>query len=153
VAISVTTEDEWRSFRAALGDPAWCEDPRFATQQSRFENRDAMYACIAEWTRDRTSQEATQALQAAGVAAGPVYSTAQLFADAQHDHRGFFIEIDHPVVGRKPIMRLPWQLAPAAGTRYWAAPTFGQHTDLVLRDILGVGEAEIASLRAEGVIA
>lgn len=66
--------------------------------------------------------------------------------------RGFFVQVEHPVVGRKPIMRLPWLLDPRPNGQYWAAPTLGQHNDIVFREILGLPESEIASLREEGVI-
>lgn len=57
------------------------------------------------------------------------------------------------MIGRKPIVGLPWRLAPGPAARYHAAPTLGQHTDLILRDVLDLGDAEIAVLREEGVIA
>jgi len=153
VAISVRSQEEWEAFCGALGRPAWCADPRFADQQSRFEHREALNRHVSEWTRTLTAAAATELLQAAGVAAGPSYSAAQLYADPHYNARGLFVEVEHPVVGRKPVMGLPYRLAPGPGPRYWAAPTLRQHTDLVLRDILELDEAEIASLREEGVVA
>ena len=72
--------------------------------------------------------------------------------DRQLNERGFFVEVAHPVVGRKPIMRLPWLQDPGPDGRYWAAPTLGQHNDLVFRDLVGLSNAEIAELRASNTI-
>jgi benzylsuccinate CoA-transferase BbsF subunit len=152
VAIAVETEAEWQAFRKALGEPEWAADDRFRDQPSRFRNRAALDECVAAWTRTRTPDEVTRVLQAAGVAAGPCYTAAEMDADPHFRARGVYTEVEHPVVGSKPIFTLPYRVEPG-GERYWAAPTFGQHTDHVLRDILGIDEAEIASLRAEGVIA
>lgn len=152
VAIAVESDEDWGAFCTALGNPGWCKDPRFADQRSRFENKEALDKRVAEWTRTRTAAEATELLQAAGVAAAPMYDAQQLYEDPQLRVRDFYVEVDHPLVGRQPIMGLPWVTEPEPARRFWAAPTFGQHTDHVLRDILGVDEAEIASLRDEGVI-
>ncbi len=152
VAISVQSQEEWEAFSTALGNPDWCRDPRFADQPSRFRHREALDHHVAEWTRGFTTSQVTEHLQAAGVAAGPSYSAAQMHADPHLQARGFFVEVDHPVVGKKPIMGLPWRMEPGPSARYWAAPTLGQHTDLVLRDILKLDDAEIAALRQEGVV-
>jgi benzylsuccinate CoA-transferase BbsF subunit len=152
VAISVHTQEEWEAFCAALGRPEWASDARFQDRDGRFRHREALDAHITEWTRTRTTGEVTQMLQAAGVAAGPSYTAQELYEDSYVHERGLFHEVDHPVIGRKPIVGMPWRLEPGPGSRYWAAPTFGQHTDLVLREVLGMNDAEIASLREEQII-
>jgi benzylsuccinate CoA-transferase BbsF subunit len=152
VAICVEDEDDWRAFCRALGAPAWTADPRFADQLSRFANREALDRLVGQWTRDRSAAAVTELLQAAGVAAGPSYTARQMFEDRHLHERGLYPEVDHPVVGHKPITGLPWRLEPGPTGQYWAAPTLGQHTDRVLHDILGIDEDEIASLRQEGVV-
>jgi crotonobetainyl-CoA:carnitine CoA-transferase CaiB-like acyl-CoA transferase len=152
VAISVSDEVEWQAFRTALGNPAWCDDARFADQFQRFENRDALYEYVETWTRERQVQDVVSVLQQAGVAAGPSYNSEDLFNDANMQARGMFPEVEHSFVGVKPIVALPWRLDGRRRERYWAAPTFGQDTDFILHDLLGVSEEEIASLRSQGVV-
>lgn len=152
VAIVVRTEPDWHALCAVLGHPAWTREERFADPIQRFHHRAALDAYLAEWTRHQTPEDVTQRLQAAGVAAAPVYSAAALYQDPHLRARGFFIEVEHPVVGRRPLMRLPWLTDPAPNGRYWAAPRLGEHTEVVLRDLLGLTAEEIAALRAEGAI-
>lgn len=151
VAISVLNQDEWSRFREALNDPEWTRDPRFADQLARFRHRDALDAMVGEWTSTRTAEEVMICLQAAGVAAGPAHDAAGMYQDPQLNARDFFVEVDHPVVGRKPVMRMPW-LTESTSSQYWAAPLLGQDNDMVFREILGLSEAEVAALRSEGVI-
>jgi benzylsuccinate CoA-transferase BbsF subunit len=152
VAIAIRHQREWEAFCRALGDPEWSRDPRFLDQLGRFHNREALDELVAGWTRRFTPQEVTERLQVVGVAAGPSFSAAEMYQDPHLNARGFFVQVEHPVVGRKPIMRLPWLLDPGPNGQYWAAPTLGQHNDIVFREILGLPESEIDSLRQEGVI-
>lgn len=152
VAIAVYDQQDWEAFSRALGQPAWTRDHRFADQLSRFRHREALDALVAPWTRQHTAEEVTAQLQAAGIAAGPSYNAAEMYGDPHLNDRGFFVEVEHPVVSRKPIMRMPWLLEPGPNGQYWAAPTLGQHNDVVFRDILGMNAAEVLALRDEGVI-
>jgi benzylsuccinate CoA-transferase BbsF subunit len=152
VAISVTDQEEWTLFCHALGDPSWCQDERFSDQLRRFENRDALYDYVAEWTSTRDVNQVVELLQSFGVAAGPSYNSEDMYNDPNMQARGMFPEVEHPFVGVKPIWALPWLMDGRRQERYWAAPTFGQDTDFVLRDLLGVSEDEIASLREQGVV-
>ena len=76
VAIDVGGEEEWDAFRAALGDPDWAREPRFADLLARHANQDELDEHIADWTRRRSKSEVTATLQGAGVAAGAVQTPA-----------------------------------------------------------------------------
>ena len=100
MAIAVFDDEEWSRFVDAIGRPAWTADERFATQQSRWENQDALDEAVATWTSQRDRYEATKLLQAAGVPAGAVQNAEDLNeTDPQLAHRGVFFEMDHPVIG------------------------------------------------------
>lgn len=152
VAIAVYSDEEWDRFRHALGDPEWARDERFADAPSRFANRNALDEHLRPWCRERTPDEITALLQSAGVSAAPVFTAKRLYEDEHLNARGAWVHLDHPVVGRKPVGGLPWHIEPAPAEQYWPAPLLGQHTDHVLRDILGIDDAEIARLREEGVV-
>jgi crotonobetainyl-CoA:carnitine CoA-transferase CaiB-like acyl-CoA transferase len=70
-AIAVFTDEEWRAFCRAIGDPEWTKDARFATPRSRKENEDELDKRVEEWTSIRTTGDAMQTLQKAGMPAGP----------------------------------------------------------------------------------
>lgn len=152
VAIAVYNQAGWEAFCGVLAQPTWAQDPRFRDPVSRYHNREGLDVHVADWTRERTAEEVTILLQDAGVAAGPSYNSAQMYQDEQLNDRGFFVQVEHPVSGLKPIMRLPWRQSPGIEGRYFHAPLFGQHNDLIFHDILGLSKAEIDELKAERVI-
>jgi benzylsuccinate CoA-transferase BbsF subunit len=92
------------------------------------------------------------ALQQAGVPAGVVHTNRGVIEDAQLQHRGHFVYLDHPAVGRHPVQRSEFRLSQAAAEHRWAAPLIGQHTAQVCKEILDMSEDEIATLLAEGVL-
>ena len=87
-----------------------------------------------------------------GVPAGAVHTNRGVIEDAQLQHRGHFVYLDHPAVGRHPVQRSEFRLSQAAAEHRWAAPLIGQHTAQVCKEILGMSEDEIATLMAEGVL-
>jgi crotonobetainyl-CoA:carnitine CoA-transferase CaiB-like acyl-CoA transferase len=152
VAISVGTDEEWRALTNAAGHPEWAEDPRFATAAARRANEDALDAAIGEWTAPLTPWEAAEPLQNAGVMAGPVLKANEVLSDAQLVERGFIIEIDHPIAGRRRQISVPWRSDTLPAPAYRHAPLLGAHTREVLGGILGVDDAEWDTLSAAGVL-
>jgi crotonobetainyl-CoA:carnitine CoA-transferase CaiB-like acyl-CoA transferase len=152
VAIAVYSDAEWQRFTEALGSPVWTQDTRFEDAPSRFAHRNAIDEQLRPWCKQRTRDEITTLLQAHGVSAAPVYTARDIYEDEHLNARHAWVHLDHPVVGNKPVGGLPWHLNPGPAEQYWPAPTLGQHTDHVLRDILCLSEAEIASLRADGIV-
>jgi benzylsuccinate CoA-transferase BbsF subunit len=151
-AIAVATDEEWRCFNKALGNPPWTEDKRFATLASRLKNKKALDELIEDWTKTRSAKEVMSLLQRQGVAAGVVQSAADLAQDPQLKHRGFFVELDHPEADKTISDAAPIRLAdtPAVYTR--PAPLPGQDNDYVYGEILGLSKREMDSLKKQGVI-
>ncbi len=152
VAIAVHDDADWRRFVDALGRPGWALVPPLATAAGRLAAVDAVEAGVEAWTRPQTPAAVTAALQEAGIEATPVQDFGDLHADPQLAHRRHFRPVDHPVLGRHPVethgFRGP-DLEPAIRA---PAPRLGEHTDRVLRDVLGLEDAEIARLRAAGAL-
>ncbi len=93
-----------------------------------------------------------ETLLAAGVPAFPVYTTADVAADPVLASRDFWVELPHPECTGARHAGIPWRLSSTPLTVRRAAPAVGQHTDEVLREVLGLTESDIAGLRAEGVL-
>jgi benzylsuccinate CoA-transferase BbsF subunit len=129
------------------------DDPRFADVAARRANEDALDAVIGAWTAVRRRWDVTRRLQAAGVAAFPSLSPQDLAADPHLEARGFLERLDHPEVGRRVHAGIPWRLTVGPNGVRSPAPQLGQHTDEVLRDLLGLDDEARARLRQDGVIA
>jgi len=150
-ALSVSTEEEWRGLKKALGNPPWAQEKRFGTFISRLENKQAMDKLIGEWTRKHTTEEAMALLQKQGVAAGVVQDARDLAQDPQLKHRGFFVELDHPEMGQTISDANPVRLSDIP-PRYRPAPLPGQDNYYVYGKLLGMSKGEINKLREAGVI-
>ncbi|MSP21931.1 MAG: CoA transferase [Dehalococcoidia bacterium] len=152
VGLAIGSIEEWRALARVLGRPALASDPKYATVEGRREHQNAIDAAITAWTSQRTPDEAMAQLQAAGVAAGTVSNMRRVVEDPQLRSRGFWPEVDQPSVGRHAIAGVSWHFSRTPGEVRWAAPNLGQHTDYILRTILGKTDAEVEALRATGVL-
>jgi crotonobetainyl-CoA:carnitine CoA-transferase CaiB-like acyl-CoA transferase len=142
----VRGDAEWQALCRVLDRPAWRTDPRFATHADRLANADDLDALVAGTTREREARELMECLQAAGIAAGVVQSALDLHADPTLAGWGFFQWLEHPARPPAPYEGHALRLADTPGRLRWAAPTLGEHTTVVLREILGMSEAEVARL-------
>jgi crotonobetainyl-CoA:carnitine CoA-transferase CaiB-like acyl-CoA transferase len=102
--------------------------------------------------RERPAREWLSLLEPSGVPCGPINDLAQVFADPQVRHRGMEVRAAHPVAGEVRMVANPMKLQGDPITHASAPPLLGQHTDDVLRSVLGLDAAAIERLRAERVI-
>jgi crotonobetainyl-CoA:carnitine CoA-transferase CaiB-like acyl-CoA transferase len=151
-AIAVFTDDEWYAFCDALGDPDWTDDPKFADQVARLRNVEELDEHVREWTSQHDACVVMETLQAAGVAAGVVQRAPDTLADPQLKWDGAVIELDHPVAGKRLYPGIPFRMSGASGMQSTPAPTLGEHTEEIARDILGLSEDEISRLLNEDVL-
>jgi crotonobetainyl-CoA:carnitine CoA-transferase CaiB-like acyl-CoA transferase len=152
VAIAVTTDEQWRSLREALGDPDWAADPDLATAGGRRAREDFIDDFIGAWCRERGGDEIVAALWPAGVPVAKVMQPHRQPELEQLTARGFFEVLDHPVNAPARFTTMPFQFSrrsrPVHGS---PAPLLGQHNHEILTE-LGLSADEIAALQAGGVI-
>jgi crotonobetainyl-CoA:carnitine CoA-transferase CaiB-like acyl-CoA transferase len=109
-------------------------------------------ADLERWCSDRPAEDAAEALLAQGVPAARVQWAQEVVDSPQLHHRGFFEQLDHPLLGRNTY--ISWPARFSAGPQEWnrtASPTMGQHNHEILTE-LGYGEADITRMRSEGII-
>lgn len=152
VILACGNDNLFRKFCEAAGEAKLTDDPRFATNGKRVENRAELTRLLQEIFAKRTKREWVERLEAAGVPNGPINDIAQVFDEPQVKARGVKIELEHPVAGKLPMVASPMRFSATPLEYRHAPPLLGQHTDEVLRDLLGRSETEIARLRADGVI-
>ena len=152
VTIAAGTEEEWRALCSAMGQPALAGDPRFATAALRKQNESALDRILTEWTSQRDRWQVTELLQKAGVAAFPTMSNQDLAEDPHLMARGFPVELEHPVVGRRRHAGVPWHMSPSECKVRKPAPLLGADTEDILEKLLGYSPQEITRLREEKVL-
>jgi len=152
VALAVGSDDEFAGLCRAIGWPDLASDPRFADVVSRYRHQDEIDAIISEWSRNRTPEEAGQALQQEGVAASPVLSIPQLMDDPHLRARDFFESVSHAEAGVWDMDGVAWRCSGTPAHVRLPAPCFAEHNRYVFGELLGLSTAEIESLEEDGVI-
>lgn len=151
--ISIHSDSEWRCLTAFFDQPQLADEPRFATGQARTAHRAELVRLVAAWTRTRTPAQAAEALQAAGIAAGPMNRPPDVLADPQLVERKLLSDMVHPLVER-PLPAetgpAPFRHIPAAPQR--PAPLPGQDTRELCRTLLGMSAEEIDRLITDQVL-
>lgn len=151
-AISATCDQEWDALADELGHPEWSADPRFATFAGRKANEPALEALIAEATCDRDPWLLASALQARGVAAAVVQTSADLLHDPHLAARGYWRRLEHPVMGSIAANNVPFRSSVDQFGPSRAAPLLGQHTREIAEGLLGLEPAEVSRLMDEKVL-
>jgi crotonobetainyl-CoA:carnitine CoA-transferase CaiB-like acyl-CoA transferase len=153
IIIACLTNSFWERICQALGTPDWILDPRFDTLEKRRDNRRLVNEMICELTRRKTVAELAELFTQYNVPHAPILGIREALAQPQAVAREMVVETEHAVLGRIPIVNRPIKFAGERQPVPAAPPVLGQHTDEILRDILGLTAARIAELRAAKVIA
>jgi crotonobetainyl-CoA:carnitine CoA-transferase CaiB-like acyl-CoA transferase len=152
VAIAVANDDQWHSLVGALGSPEWATDAALATEAGRLREHDRIDAHLETWCRMRPVDEIVELLWSAGVPVGKVVQPHRQPDLPQLAFRGFFEELDHPVIGRSRYSTLPMQFSRSTDTVHTRhAPLLGEHNTELLAE-LGLTASEIDALEADGII-
>ena len=151
--IAVGNDSQFASLARVLGHPEWPADPRFATTPERVANREALVPAIADILRQQPLAHWLPLLREANVPSGPINDFRQVFDDPQIRHREMVREIEHPLSGSLSVVANPLNFSATPVEYKRPPPLLGQHTHEVLRELLAVGDTELAELGAEGAIA
>ncbi len=151
VNVVLLNPDQWGRFCAALGDPAMETEPRFATNPARLGNHAAFKARVEAVLGTASVTEWVARLEAAGIAAGPIYEFHEVFDDPQVRHLGLVAEVEQPGAGKVKMLGFPARASATPPRIDRPAPLLGQHTAEVLGE-LGLSREEIDRLAAASVI-
>lgn len=152
IILACGNDNLFNKFCGLAGRQDLLQDPRFATNGKRVENRAVLTPLLEAVFRTRTTREWVDALEAAGVPNGPINSLKQVFEEPQVIARGMKIELDHPTAGKVPLVASPMRFSATPVEYLNPPPVLGQHTDETLRTVLNLSPADIERLRAEGVV-
>lgn len=135
--VATGNESQYRAYCKAIGAPELGDDPRFATNRLRVTNRDTLVALLSDIMKQGPRDEWISKLEAAGVPCGPINNIAQTFAHPQVQARQLRRELPHPLGGTAPVTASPLRFSASPVVYRNAPPTLGQHTQEILREILG----------------
>jgi crotonobetainyl-CoA:carnitine CoA-transferase CaiB-like acyl-CoA transferase len=152
MTLSASAQSIFENVAEAIGRPDIVEDPRFATNEARVDHADELDEIIGAWTRERSTDEAIAAMEAADAIVGPVHDMADIFEDEQYAARNDIVEMSDADLGSLKTAAPVPRLTRTPGAVEHAGPEHGQHNDEVYRSELGLDEAEYDRLREEGVI-
>jgi formyl-CoA transferase len=151
--MAVLRDHQFERLAALLGHPEWLRDARFATREGWAAHRESVVRpALEQWARAYSKREAAERLCALGIPAGPSNEAQDLVADPHVRNRDMLIEV--PREGGPPMLVVgnPVKLSLVAEGPVEPAPLLGAHTEEVLRETLGMGDAELGVLRAQGAI-
>jgi crotonobetainyl-CoA:carnitine CoA-transferase CaiB-like acyl-CoA transferase len=150
--LAVGNDSQYAKFCAVAGHPELATDPRFARNQGRVRHRDELVPLLQDIMRTRNKAAWLEALEAAKVPCGAINNIAEVFADPQVLARGMVTTWQHPLKPDLHLVSSPIRLGATPVRTDLPPPMLGQHTDDVLRNVLGYADARLAALKDKGVI-
>jgi crotonobetainyl-CoA:carnitine CoA-transferase CaiB-like acyl-CoA transferase len=150
INIAVAGQAIWERFCRSV-ETSWLEEPDFKTPKLRSTNRDKLNAAIEARIKEKSSKHWVEALNKAGVPAGPIYKMDEVFADPQVEHLGLAEPIHSSLRGDTRMTRQPVRLSRTPSRLTVSPPKAGEHTDEVLRE-LGYDAGAIAGFHQRGVV-
>ncbi|WP_459616648.1 CaiB/BaiF CoA transferase family protein [Bordetella sp. 2513F-2] len=148
--VAVGNDSQFRNYCRVIGMPELSQDPRFATNPQRVQNRDALVPLLAERMATGERDMWLARLEEAGVPAGPINTLDQVYQDPHVLARGMRRELPHPAAGTVPIAASPLKLSGSPVEYRRAPPMLGEHTRQVLAERLGLSDDEIDALAQGG---
>jgi crotonobetainyl-CoA:carnitine CoA-transferase CaiB-like acyl-CoA transferase len=152
IIVATGNDGQYQKFVEAGGRADLAADPRFATNPLRVKNRDVLVPLLDRMVAQRTRDEWIALLEEVGVPCGPINDIGEVFENPQVQARGIAMDMPHPSAGKVTLVRSPMKLSATPASADMPPPLLGQHTDEVLRDVLGRSDDDIAALRAKGVL-
>ena len=152
LALAVGSEKLWQVFCPLINRPDMTNDPRFNSNRNRDINREQLIDQLQQVFLTRTYEEWEKLLVDNGIPMGAINNLAEAVNHPQVQARGALVEVEHPVAGKMKMVGAPVRLSATPGGVRTPSPTLGQHTDEVLREVLSLGDAELAALRSGGAL-
>jgi crotonobetainyl-CoA:carnitine CoA-transferase CaiB-like acyl-CoA transferase len=152
IAIACRDDADWQRLARQI-DADWSRDARYSTVSGRLADQSTLDARIGEWTRPQEKDALARSLQTAGIPAAAVAKPEErIDRDPNTAAFGLWPTVTHTKLGKVRVDGLPVHLSKTDWKIERGAPCVGEHTDQVLRQLLGLSGEEIAKLRAEGIV-
>ncbi len=147
----ITQAPAWGAICEVIGKPEWKIDPDYATPSARLPRLKHIFSTIEAWTMTKTKFEAMDICNKHDIPVGPILSMKEIAEERSLRETGTVVEVDHPQRGRYLTVGNPIKLSDSP-CEVQRAPLLGEHTEEILREVLGYSESEVADIKGSGAI-
>lgn len=147
----ITQAPVWQPICDLIGEPTWKTDPEYATPRARLPKLKAIFRRIEDWTMTLTKFEVMDACNAVDIPVGPILSMKEIAEEPSLRKTGTVVEVDHPVRGKYLSVGNPIKMSDSI-SEVTRSPLLGEHTDEILKDVLGFKANEIAEIKNSGAL-
>ena len=141
----------WEPICDLIGKPEWKTDPNYATPPARLPRLKHIFATIEEWTMTKTKFEVMNICNQHDIPVGPILSMKEIAEEESLRKTGTVVEVDHPGRGKYLTVGNPVKMSDSI-TEVKRSPLLGEHTEEILKDVLGYTETEVAEIKGSGAI-
>lgn len=153
VVIGVGGDEVWKRFCKAIDRADLLADASLAINKDRVANNQRLKGIVTEWTSARTVDDIVELLLAHSVPCSPIYTIDKVVNDPHiAGAREMIVEMDHPIEGKMKVINCPIKFSDTKPTIRSTAPHLGEHTELVLQELLGMSKDEVARLKKSGAL-
>jgi formyl-CoA transferase len=147
----ITQAPVWQAICDLIGKPEWKTDPDYATPNARLPRLKAIFATIEEWTMTKTKFEVMNICNEHDIPVGPILSMKEIAEEQSLRDTGTVVEVDHPTRGKYLTVGNPVKMSDSI-TEVKRSPLLGEHTEEILRKVLGYTDQEVAEIKTSGAI-
>ena len=147
----ITQAAVWKNICDTIGKEEWKEDPDFATPDVRLPRLNEVFNAIEDWTMTKTKFEVLEICNPLNIPVGPILSMKELAEEPSLRETGTIVEVEHPERGTYLTVGNPVKLSDSP-SEVVRSPLLGEHTDEILREVVGLSDNDIAAARDEGAI-
>jgi CoA:oxalate CoA-transferase len=152
IIVAVGSDKLWARFCTVLRRTDLVNDARFRTNPLRTQNRVELATILTSVLAQKTTVEWTILFEKEGIPYSPVNNIEQICQDPHIRHRNMLVEVEQKSIGKLKIVGSPFRLSETPGKVFIGAPLLGEHSEEILREVLGITDEEITSLKKQGVI-
>jgi formyl-CoA transferase len=147
----ITQAPVWGPICDLIGEPTWKTDPEYATPPARLPKLMQIFDRIEQWTKTKSKFEVMELCNAHDIPVGPILSMREISEDQSLRKTGTVVEVDHPTRGKYLSVGNPIKLSDSV-SEVKRSPLLGEHTDEILKDVLGFKAKEIAEIKGSGAL-
>jgi formyl-CoA transferase len=147
----ITQAAVWKNICDVIGKPDWKENPDYAKPINRLPKLNEIFGAIEDWTMTKTKFEVMDICNALNIPVGPILSLKEISEDESLRQTGTIVDVEHPERGNYLTVGNPIKLSDSPSD-VLRSPLLGEHTDEILKDVLGMSDADIAEAKKMGAV-